>query len=414
MDKKILGLDLGTNSIGWALFESDENNVPKKLIDLGVRIFQRAVEDKTPTPKNHARRNARMARRIIQRRSRRKHRMLNYLIQLNLLPYELKDHPQPEIILNKLGDPYELRSKALDEELKPYQIGRVLLHLVQRRGFQSNRKTLLGDMIDDPDTLAVFSEEDVGGDDKEETAFKKDISVLREKINRSGCRTLGEYLHKLPDGEVKRNRIREGGDLRTDRKMYKDEFWAIINKQKASYPSLEEVQENLFEIIFFQRPLKLKKDRVGKCSLEPNKSRAKKAWRLFQRFRYLQDINNLSYFDSYTGQWNRLNDEDRKKLVSLFEKVAKPTVTIIKKTLGFSKNQKFNFESATNKTFKGNLTDIAIRSVFSVWDDLSDTERDQLEEDLITFESKKALKTRLIKHWGGGYRYCGKTLCFGI
>jgi len=68
MSKKILGLDLGTNSIGWALFEGNEQKKPVKLIDLGVRIFQRAVEDKTPTPKNHARRNARMARRIIDRR----------------------------------------------------------------------------------------------------------------------------------------------------------------------------------------------------------------------------------------------------------------------------------------------------------------------------------------------------------
>jgi len=399
MSKTILGLDLGTNSIGWALFDANENLQPIDLVDIGVRIFQRAVEDKTPTPKNQARRNARLARRIIQRRSRRKHRMLNYLISLDLLPQSLQNNPQPEIILNYLGDPYALRTKALDHALKTHELGRVLLHLVQRRGFQSNRKTLLGDMVDDPDTLAVFSEEDGSIDDKEETAFKQDISVLRDKIEAENCRTLGEYLRQLPKDQVKRNRFREGGNLRADRKMYKDEFWKIIKAQTVHHPNLEDAQEELFSIIFFQRPLKLKKDRVGKCSLEPRNTRAKKSWNLFQRFRYLQDINSLEYFDSYTSHFNKLAEDDREKLVNFFEHDAKPTISKIKQTLGFSRNQKFNFESATNKFFKGNLTVISIREVYPEWDELSIEQQNQLEEDLISFESKKALKQRLINHW---------------
>ncbi len=180
MSKTILGLDLGTNSIGWALFESNENKQPIKLIDLGVRIFQKAVEDKTPIPKNHARRNARMARRIIQRRTRRKQKMLNFLVQNGFLPKDLQNHPQPEIILNELGDPYELRAKSLDMPLTEFELGRALLHLVQRRGFQSNRKTLLGDMIDDPDMLAIFSEEDQS-DNKEERDLEKDIARSARK-----------------------------------------------------------------------------------------------------------------------------------------------------------------------------------------------------------------------------------------
>ncbi|MEA1989780.1 MAG: type II CRISPR RNA-guided endonuclease Cas9, partial [Pseudomonadota bacterium] len=360
---------------------------------------QRSVEDKTPTPKNQARRNARMARRIIQRRSRRKQRMLNYLISLNFLPQCLKNNPQPEAILNDLGDPYFLRTKALDEQLSEHELGRVLLHLVQRRGFQSNRKTLLGDMVDDPDTLAIFSEE--GEEiDKEESTFKQEIAVLRTQIHNAKCRTLGEYLNQLPDGQVKRNRIRDGGTLRTDRQMYKEEFWAIINQQKPYYPSLEEFQEELFSIIFFQRPLKLKKDRVGKCSLEPRNNRAKKAWRAFQKYRYLQDINSLKFFDSYTAQWNNPTETDRQKLIHLFEHESKVSIAKIKKTLGLSKNHTVNFENAGNKFFKGNLTAITIRNAYPEWDTLPHEQQYLLEEDLISFESKKALKKRLINHWG--------------
>ncbi|MBE0472007.1 MAG: type II CRISPR RNA-guided endonuclease Cas9 [Methyloprofundus sp.] len=404
MSKKILGLDLGTNSVGWALFEANDDLAPHKLVDLGVRIFQRAVEDKTPTPKNQARRNARMARRILQRRARRKQRMQNFLIAHDLLPSILSDTTQPEMILTGtrdlpgLGDPYELRAKALDYELKPYELGRVLLHLVQRRGFQSNRKTLLGDMADDPDVVSILSEENEDLT-SEETAFKKDIAQLRDEIKKSGARTLGEYLHQLPQGQVKRNRSTEGGNLRTDRTMYKDEFWQIIEAQKAFHPVLEEIDLALFEIIFFQRPLKLKKDRVGKCSLEPTKHRAKKAWQTYQRFRYLQDINSLKLFNSYTTEWRSLNTEDRTKLIELFEQDKRPTLTKIKKVLGLSKNDLLNFETG-NKNFKGNTTGIAIREVYPGWDDLIQDQQNKLEEDLISFVSKKALKKRLETHWG--------------
>jgi len=107
MSKKILGLDLGSNSIGWALLKETEGK-PSEIINVGSRIFTKAVEEKTPTPKNVKRRNARLTRRVLQRRARRKLRMLNYLIQLELLPKELTNNPTPEIILNELGNPYTL------------------------------------------------------------------------------------------------------------------------------------------------------------------------------------------------------------------------------------------------------------------------------------------------------------------
>ena len=39
---KILGLDLGTNSIGWAIVDKEGNNFT--LIDKGVRIFSEGVK----------------------------------------------------------------------------------------------------------------------------------------------------------------------------------------------------------------------------------------------------------------------------------------------------------------------------------------------------------------------------------
>ena len=44
---KILGLDLGTNSIGWAIVE--KNNSDFTLIDKGVRIFSEGVNIEAKT-----------------------------------------------------------------------------------------------------------------------------------------------------------------------------------------------------------------------------------------------------------------------------------------------------------------------------------------------------------------------------
>lgn len=53
-----LGLDVGSNSLGWAIVAEDSNCI----LDMGVRIFPEGVErDKqgTEVPKNQARRQAR-------------------------------------------------------------------------------------------------------------------------------------------------------------------------------------------------------------------------------------------------------------------------------------------------------------------------------------------------------------------
>lgn len=404
MGKKILGLDLGTNSIGWALLDEIEGK-PNKIINLGSRIFTKAVEEKTPTPKNVKRRNARLTRRVLQRRARRKLRMLNYLITLKLLPPELTDNLTPEIILNNLGNPYQLRAKALDNSLTPFELGRVFLHLVQRRGFLSNRKTLLGDMADDPDVLDVLAELE-GEDDtsseraKEETAFKADISKLKSTIAESGKRTLGEYLASLNHHDCKRNRKTDGGHLRTDRQMYRDELELIWQQQKQYHPVLtDEVKEEIEQIIFYQRPLKLRADRIGKCSLEPTKTRTRIARLESQRFRYLQDINNLQYFDPYTETSLSLNEQDRQKLVKLFETTETISFTAIRKALGFGKNYEFNLETG-NKKLKGNITVCEIRKQLLAWDSFDNAKQHALVEDLLTITKKSVLKNRLMTHWG--------------
>ncbi len=133
-----LGIDMGTNSIGWAVVEHDDNIQPSGLIACGTRIFEEAVDAKSRIPKNQARRAARSARRLVARRKMRLNKMLNILLKNGLLPNNA-DEREKLFADNKSFDPYQLRKNALDNGLLLYELGRVLYHLAHRRGFQSNR-----------------------------------------------------------------------------------------------------------------------------------------------------------------------------------------------------------------------------------------------------------------------------------
>ena len=70
----------------------------------------------------------------------------------------------------------------------------------------------------------------------------------------------------------------------------------------------------IHEIIFFQHPIKQKKDRRGKCTLEPSRPRAAIARLECQEFRYQQDINNLTVLDRSTGEYRELDAGEKEKL----------------------------------------------------------------------------------------------------
>ena len=90
--KKILGLDAGTNSLGWSIIEFNDEEQPQKILDCGVRIFQEVTEDKTKVPKNQKRREARGHRRVKQMKSQRIKRLVR-LLQEPRKPTEEQKQP---------------------------------------------------------------------------------------------------------------------------------------------------------------------------------------------------------------------------------------------------------------------------------------------------------------------------------
>ena len=78
-----LGIDLGATSLGWSLFELDNNNEPVKLEKVGVRIFPDGRDAKTKEPLNVTRRTARGIRKNHDRYLQRRNDLMKYLIETN-------------------------------------------------------------------------------------------------------------------------------------------------------------------------------------------------------------------------------------------------------------------------------------------------------------------------------------------
>ena len=130
--KYILGLDIGIASVGWAVVEIDEDENPIRLIDVGVRVFERAEVPKTGDSLAAARRAARSMRRIIRRRAHRMLRARRLLKREGVLP-AVED-------LEKQNNPWQLRVDGLDRKLEPLEWAAVLLHFIKHRGYLSQRK----------------------------------------------------------------------------------------------------------------------------------------------------------------------------------------------------------------------------------------------------------------------------------
>ena len=283
MAKKILGLDLGTNSIGWALINEYES-----LIDAGSRIFPEGVnrEKGQEVSKNETRRMARQIRRQLFRRKMRKMMIANLLIKNGMFPnVENLDEALKELyLINELRsffqlNPYELRARAAKgDPLSLMELGRVFYQFSQRRGYKASLKS-------SAEEGAIF--------EGMPELNKPGINFNKEMAEKHG--TLGAYLNTVnPLEEKKRNRF-------IGRDLYIKEFNIIYNNQKKFHP--ETLTEELFNqlgheetgLLFFQRQLRSQKSKVGRCILEKDKARCNISHPFFEWSRIYQFINTIVF-----------------------------------------------------------------------------------------------------------------------
>lgn len=191
--KKTLGLDVGTNSIGWALIENDWESQTGRIIGIGSRIIpmdgdtMSKFETGNPVSKTADRRAARSARRLLQRYRLRRIRLIKALKMLGWFPDNFPENfkqlerfsinefvPFSEETINEAKAFFEddkistdwivyfLRAKALEKQITPTELARILYHLNQRRGFKSSRKDIKTDIESNEEIKYPIREKQVG------------------------------------------------------------------------------------------------------------------------------------------------------------------------------------------------------------------------------------------------------------
>lgn len=344
---KILGLDLGVTSIGWALIEKNNENGEIDLIKSGVRIIPIETKEanqfssgNTASP-NIERRKKRMQRRMYFRKKNRNQSLIKTLIDKGLW-----DESLINIEKNKL---WELRNKAVNEQISLSELGRILYHLAQRRGYKQMR---------------IEQDE---SDANSKSDYKKNI-YTRYQIIKNENITVGQYFYR----ELKNNEHYRVKEQIFPRKAYEEEFEKIINKQKEYYPDIlfEDFVNKIQHIIFYQRPLKSQKHLLGVCTLEGKTIKIKnndgniiekyvgppvvaRTNPLFQIHRIWQTINNITIKNKKTYKIYELSIDEKNKIFNELQVKDSLSIEQLYKILNLSKDEWY-FDKLSKNGIKGN------------------------------------------------------------
>tara|TARA_R110001583_G_scaffold191748_1_gene357435 strand:- start:308 stop:3748 length:3441 start_codon:yes stop_codon:yes gene_type:complete len=413
---KVLGLDLGTNSIGWALIDDKH----EKITGIGSRIFPMGVDNlgdgEGELSKNASRTSARGARRQFFRRRLRKKILLKALSKNKMCPMvasdfedwkKTKQFPSKKLASWFALNPYRLREKALNEKLSLEELGRIFYHLIQRRGFLSNSRK------GGTDDGVIFK-----GNPKE---GKIGITKTQQKIE---DKTLGSYLFEIypKENEPFQDGLERIRNRYTTRKMYVDEFELIWNKQAQFHPNLTEELKTLFGgrkiddykedgILFHQRPLRSQKHLVGYCTFENElkdengkyirKGRTKCPISAipFEQFRVWQWVNTVEYNDK------KITQEEKEKmafeLMSLPIKKEKLDFKKLRKAIGKESAEfKFNYKDDDKIIGAYTISNLSNKKFFGKkWFEFTEKEQEDIWHVLYFFDSKSNLKDYAIKKW---------------
>jgi CRISPR-associated endonuclease Csn1 len=319
MEMRIIGLDIGSNSVGSAWVDTDMQD-----IRLGVSVFPAGVEerdDKRGAPKNQKRRQTRSQRRGIRRRALRKRRLRKLLVAEGLLPHE------PEQLRSLFGprhegedfdlqnwNPWILRREGLHRELTPFEFGRVLVHLNQRRG-----------------AWGITT----NSDESDEGKVKDAIDRTRQELNDRVLQTYGELMATLLEERFKqhkpiRNR-RDSFEFHADRGLIEAEFQKLWNYQCSYQGKLAALltDELLIQLdnpgedntwrhkgeIFGQRRTYWKTGTLGRCDLEPTDHQCPIVDMYAQEYRVIESVNNIRIKSREESEWRPLTDDERQRLI---------------------------------------------------------------------------------------------------
>jgi len=388
MGKKVLGLDLGVGSIGWCLITLDKDEKPQSILGMGSRIVPLSADDATEftqgkaITKNKMRTVARTIRKGMDRYQLRREALKKVLREHGMLPDEV-------LIKLPLLELWELRARAATpgEQLSLTELGRVLLHINQKRGYKHAKAD-----------EAAEAETNKGKETGYVAQVKGRYQILKEKGQTIGQHFAGELRanqQTAPRGTYYTYRIKEQV---YPREAYIEEYDRIMAVQRVFYPEL--LTDALIgrirdRIIFYQRPLKSCKQLVSFCEFEKkekvirvkhtNKEGveelvektitigpkvAPKSSPIFQVCKVWESIHNIRLYHP-DGTERKLEQEEKQKLFDYLQRNDKLTLKNLYKILGIKdkdEEDKLWCDKLLEKGIGGNTTAAILRKALKGYD----------------------------------------------
>ena len=413
--KKILGLDLGVGSIGWGLIQVDDDYQPIEILGMGSRVVPLREKEENNFSSGSGetvcsqRTFTRTTRKGFDRYQLRRAQLTEYLASHGMID------PQNRMLTLSPMELWQLRADAASRPLTMTEIGRVLLHLNQKRGYK-------------------HAKSDMGGG--KETEFVAKVNKLYRTLHEAGL-TVGQYFA----GELKASeKISESGkkyytyrikENVLPRKAYEEEFDRIMEIQGKAYPDKDTVA-TLKNIIFYQRPLKSCKHLVSFCDfmkltfrnkdgqevvngpkVAPTSSPIAQVTRIYEAINNIRLVNPFnkkkkgkradvpSLFDGVEPKDYRLmqyeyvfTDEERHRIFDYLNTNEKLTGTQLLKLLGLKTADGFKFDQSLGKGIKGNATYVAIAKALEGMDE-------EKRKEMMRFDLSIVDYTRKVKNSDG-------------
>ena len=378
MGKKVLGLDLGVGSIGWCLITLDKDEKPQSILGMGSRIVPLSTDDATEftkgeaISKNKMRTMTRTIRKGMDRYQLRREALKKVLSERGMLPDEA-------LIKLPLLELWELRARAATpgEQLSLTELGRVLLHINQKRGYKHAKAD-----------EAAEAETKRGKETGYVAQVKGRYQALKEKGQTIGQHFAGELKSNqqtAPKGVYYTYRIKEQV---YPREAYIEEYDRIMAVQRVFYPKL--LTDTLIcrirdRIIFYQRPLKSCKQLVSFCEFEKKEKIirvkhtnrdgieelvektitigpkvAPKSSPIFQVCKVWESIHNIRLYYP-DGTERKLEQEEKQKLFDYLQKNDKLSLTALRKELKIKPKDKLWCDKLLEKGIAGNTTAAILR-----------------------------------------------------
>lgn len=287
------GFDIGIASVGWAVLNES------RIVDLGVRCFDKAETAKEGESLNLARRNARLLRRRLRRRAWRLTKVARLLKKHGLIDDVSIFKPEHPFVISL----WELRKQGLDRQLTSEEWARVIYHLCKHRGFHWVSKA-----------EEKKAEEDSKG---EGGKVKQGLAGTARLMKEKGYRTAAEMvLAEFP--QAQRNKSGEYSKA-LSRLLLGEEFIKLFELQRTfgNAHASAELQTKLLDrktgLFWAQKPALAGKDllnMLGHCTFEKDEYRAPKASFTAEQHVWLTRLNNLRIV--VDGITRPLNDEERR------------------------------------------------------------------------------------------------------